>query len=368
MSRGVSLLLRGVFIAAVVLLGVRSVGAADRPGGAAVPPQGLAGPDENGACLTCHGDPTLQVKLKEGDDKSMFVDGGKLGASVHAKLGCTDCHGDIRGKAQGHESAPLRSARQFAIVYSEQCKRCHFANYAKTLDGVHHALSAKGNEKPAVCVDCHGSHDVAPASKPRSRISRTCAKCHERIVEAYSKSVHGKALLDNENPDVPACTDCHRAHDIADPRTSAWRLRMPQICGGCHTNEPMMAKYGLSTKVLSTYLADFHGSTTLLQQAERGAQPVVALCTDCHGIHDIAKTDEPGSKVMQANLTRVCANCHPGATANFRAAWLSHYEPTWKKAPMVYAVKVAYSVLIPFMIVGLVLQIILHLWRVVINR
>ena len=64
----------------------------------------------------------------------------------------------------------------------------------------------------------------------------------------------------------------------------------------------------------------------------------------------------------------LCQRCHQGATANFSAAWLSHYEPSWKKAPMVYGVKVFYAVLIPFMIGGLVLQILLHLWRVVVNR
>jgi hypothetical protein len=35
---------------------------------------------------------------------------------------------------------------------------------------------------------------------------------------------------------------------------------------------------------------------------------------------------------------------------------------------MVYAVRIAYMILIPFMIGGLVLQILLHLWRVVVNR
>jgi hypothetical protein len=35
---------------------------------------------------------------------------------------------------------------------------------------------------------------------------------------------------------------------------------------------------------------------------------------------------------------------------------------------MVYAVTLAYKFLIPFMIGGLVLQVLLHLWRVVVNR
>jgi hypothetical protein len=74
------------------------------------------------------------------------------------------------------------------------------------------------------------------------------------------------------------------------------------------------------------------------------------------------------SNVMKANLVKTCQRCHEGATANFSSAWMSHYEPTLQKAPMVYAVRIGYMVLIPFMIGGLVLQILLHLWRVVVNR
>jgi hypothetical protein len=95
---------------------------------------------------------------------------------------------------------------------------------------------------------------------------------------------------------------------------------------------------------------------------------VVARCTDCHGVHDIQKARDPQSPVIKANLLKTCQQCHAGATGNFPAAWLSHYEPGIHKAPLVYAVKVGYAVLIPFMIGGLGLQILLHLWRLMANR
>ena len=59
-----------------------------------------------------------------------------------------------------------------------------------------------------------------------------------------------------------------------------------------------MKKYGLSTNVMQTYLADFHGMTASLQKP--GARPraarVAALCIDCHGVHDITKVDAPNSR------------------------------------------------------------------------
>jgi hypothetical protein len=58
-----------------------------------------------------------------------------------------------------------------------------------------------------------------------------------------------------------------------------------------------------------------------------------------------------------------CAKCHPTSTPEFPAAWLSHYEPSWTKAPLVHAVRVGYRVLIPVVLGGLLLQIFIHVRR-----
>ena len=109
--------------------------------------------------------------------------------------------------------------------------------------------------------------------------------------------MHGKALAGARPEDVPVCTDCHRSHDVAGPHDQSWLVRTPQLCGKCHADEKRMAPYGLSTDVLRTYLADFHGMTASLSHAaNEGERRVTALCTDCHGVHDIAKTDDPGSR------------------------------------------------------------------------
>jgi predicted CXXCH cytochrome family protein len=327
-------------------------------------------PDEQiDTCMACHGDPSLAVTLPDGEVQRLYVDLEAFRASVHGdRLGCTDCHSDMTEVP--HAAKPFRTKREFAIAYYEQCKRCHFANYTKTVDSVHYAALARGDTTAPVCVDCHGAHDISKPGRPRSAVSRTCAKCHEGVSATYARSVHGKALIEDNNADVPVCTDCHRSHDIAGPREQQWRLDTPALCGSCHTNATLMAKYGLSTNVLQTYLADFHGKTASLQREESAGAGTAfaAVCTDCHGVHDITKVDDPNSKVMRANLVKTCQQCHTGATANFPAAWLSHYEPSLRRAPLVYAVKVFYAIIIPFIMGGLVLQILLHLWRVVVNR
>ena len=325
-------------------------------------------PAEEEDCLGCHSDPEQTYDLPSGEKLSLYLDQELFAKSVHGEtLRCTECHTD---KTSDHATGELKfkTRREVTKAYYEQCKGCHFANYTKTLDGVHFAVMAKGNDKAALCVDCHGAHDISRPGQPRTRISRMCSRCHEDAAGVYAKSVHGRAS--ETSNDVPVCTDCHRAHDIADPRDGALAMRTPEICGRCHTDEKLMTRYGLSTKVVDTYLADFHGMSATFQKGMRKQEGrrLAAVCTDCHGVHDIQKSDDPNSAVMSANLVKTCQKCHPDANESFPKAWLSHYEPTLEKAPIVWAVQLFYKMIIPFMVGGLVLQIALHLWRVVVNR
>jgi predicted CXXCH cytochrome family protein len=325
-------------------------------------------PAEQEDCLGCHTDPDQTFDLAGGEKLSLYVDQEAFARSVHGEtLRCTECHTD---KTSDHADGeiPFKTRRDLTRAYYEQCKGCHFANYTKTLDGVHFAVMAAGNPKSALCVDCHGAHDISRPSQPRTRTSEMCSRCHADEADVYARSVHGRAS--EANPDVPVCTDCHRAHDTTDPRDGALAQRTPDICGRCHTDEKLMSKYGLSTRVVDTYLADFHGMAATLQQGIRKGPGIrlAAVCTDCHGVHDIQKAEDPKSPVIAANLQRTCAKCHEGATESFPRAWLSHYEPTLEKAPIVWAVQLFYRLMIPFMVGGLVLQIALHLWRVVVNR
>ena len=319
-------------------------------------------------CLACHADPALATTTGDGQPLKLHVDGAVFGSSVHAKLACADCHTGMTEIP--HPSRTYRNARDVTLAYSDQCRRCHFDKYTKTLDSVHQAAVARGDRTSPVCVDCHGSHDIRKPAEPRTKLSSTCGRCHEGVAAAYAKSVHGRGLETAAANDVPVCTDCHRAHDIAGPHQQQWDLRTQDMCGGCHANESLMKKYGLSTAVLKTYLSDFHGKTAALRQHQGRTPtgPVVARCTECHGVHNIEKVDSPESPVIKANLVKTCQKCHQDGNENFPGAWLSHYEPSWQKAPLVYGVKVAYAVIIPFMIGGLGLQILLHLWRLMVNR
>jgi hypothetical protein len=118
-----------------------------------------------------------------------------------------------------------------------------------------------------------------------------------------------------------------------------------------------MARYSLSTAVLETYVADFHGSTvTLFQKSRPDQETNKPVCYDCHGVHDIPHTRDPDKGIRtKANLLRTCQQCHPGATGNFPDAWMSHFIPDRERTPTVYWVGWLYKILIPLTVGGMLL-------------
>ena len=321
-----------------------------------------------GGCLDCHNKPGLTMTLSGGEILSVTVNAQGLAASVHGnKLLCGDCHKGITGYP--HPKVEAVTRRAFSVTQYELCKACHFVNYTKTLDSIHYKLQAQGDLKAPLCTDCHGAHDVTVPAQPRKTISTTCSKCHQGVYKEYAASVHGKALITDNNYDVPVCTDCHTAHTIADPLTASFRLQSVELCSNCHGNAKLMDKYSLSTSVVKTYLADFHGkSVALIGEQGKDIWAEQAVCTDCHGVHNIQKVDDASSPVFQQNLSATCQKCHATATANFTGAWLSHYEPTVQQAPLVFFIGWMYKILIPFIVIGFSIHILLDIWRTVTNR
>lgn len=318
-------------------------------------------------CLSCHGQLGVWMALDNGERLLLYVDREVIAASVHGdKLLCTDCHST---STYHRPERSIASAREYSVTRYELCKRCHFDNYTKTLDSIHYEMLAAGDLKAPLCTDCHGAHNVTVPYQPPAKISRTCSMCHETLYEKYVASTHGRALIEEDNYDVPVCTDCHSSHNIHDPRTASFRLESVELCGSCHGDEKLMGKYGISTKVLKSYLEDFHGQTvSLIGKESKDIWAEAAVCTDCHGIHDIISAEDPNSPVMKANLVATCQKCHPDATANFPSAWLSHYEPSLDKAPVVLLVTWSYRILIPFIMLGLSIHVLVDLWRAITNR
>jgi hypothetical protein len=334
---------------------------------------------DNETCLGCHSQPGMAMTLDNGETVSLSVDPAMLAASVHGQeeLACVQCHTDVG--EYPHPTFHAADRRDFNTQLYRACQSCHQSEYEKTLDSVHERARAAGIPEAALCTDCHGSHDTRRLTDPQTQellpeartwIPQTCAKCHSAIYDKYLDSVHGSALIGEGNTDVPTCIDCHGVHDIGDPTTAAFRLASPELCASCHTDSERMAKYGLSTQVLNTYVADFHGTTvTLFEKLSPDAVTNKPVCYDCHGVHDIQRIDDPekGLAVRQNLLVR-CQRCHPEADADFPDAWLSHYIPSADRFPLVFSVNLFYKILIPVTLGGMALLIGLDLSQVIRSR
>jgi hypothetical protein len=320
-------------------------------------------------CLKCHVQ-NLSMQFKDGDTQTLSIDASSLATSVHKSLNCSDCHFGFSNS--NHPRRDFKSRRSFAIANSEVCRRCHYDKYAKAMESIHYMVLSQGNLNSPVCTDCHGAHLILPSGKEKSYITQRCQKCHAEIYATYAKSVHGKALFDEHNQDVPICIDCHLAHNIKNPLTLDYREMIPDMCSNCHANKDIVSKYGLSTDVVKTYLSDFHGITLSFykKQREEFNKParLIAVCTDCHGTHNIISTRNIAPDVVKANLVKRCRQCHKNANGNFPDAWLSHYTPAPDHASMIYIINLIYSIFTPILIAGIILQILLHIWRYAVNR
>ncbi|MBI2913139.1 MAG: cytochrome C [Chloroflexi bacterium] len=338
-----------------------------RPSLESVPVRPDVRQDSNESCLQCHNDPTSSMSFPSGEELPLYVDPQAYGRSAHGDwLDCVDCH--QANRRYPHPLAEVSSQRDYSRGAYELCKRCHFENYSRTMDSIHFQALSEGKADAPICTDCHDPHTMKPFGESRTQTVKTCSSCHEEIYDDYVGSVHGSALIE-ENLDVPDCVTCHGVHNIGEASGSAFRQASVDLCAKCHANKEMMDQYNISSNVIKTYLDDFHGKTVgFYQEQSSQVWPDVAVCTDCHGVHDMKPVDDPQSTVIKENLLSTCRKCHADATANFPSAWLSHYEPSLNKASLVYLVKRYYQILIPLMVGGLALHIILDMWRLARNR
>lgn len=330
----------------------------------------------NESCLECHSDPTLTMPLEDGDIISLFIDPDTYAHSVHGESGyaCVQCHTNLGGYP--HPTFTAENRRDLSLQLYTACERCHSGEYERTLDSAHEQARSQGIEQAAICTDCHGAHNTIRLTDPGTRellpdsrawIPQTCSLCHSAIYEKYLTSVHGAALTEEGNADVPTCIACHGVHDIEDPRTTSFRLKSPLLCADCHTDPELMEQYGLSTDVLETYVADFHGTTvTLFEKQSPDAETNKPVCFDCHGVHDIKRTDDPEKGLqVRENLLARCQTCHPDATADFPDAWMSHYRATPEEHPLVFGVDLFYKILIPLVLGGMGFLVVLDFsWRI----
>ncbi|RMG44584.1 MAG: hypothetical protein D6718_09670 [Acidobacteria bacterium] len=317
-----------------------------------------AGAQEQSSCLTCHQD-------KELFDEEMLQFVRKEAQSVHAAAGlsCHDCHGgnpdpavaDDPGAAmdEGFDGNPYRG-RPARRDIPRFCGRCHSdPDYMRRFrpdarvdqereywTSHHGKLLAKGDERVATCIDCHGAHgirgkDDAESSVYPTRVAETCRSCHadpEHMrgyktadgrplpTDQYARwrqSVHAKALLEKGDLFAPTCNDCHGNHGANPPGIASVAF----VCGQCHGREARLFRASGKHDGFqrhNEFLAEAGGEGCASchepgsPQAQRTDVREFSECVVCHSNHAVLRP----SVAMLAPLPETpCVFCHEGINA-----------------------------------------------------
>ena len=193
------------------------------------------------------------------------------------------------------------------------CLSCHNEPTLTTeVEGKQRSLFVDGSvfhesaHGPLECNDCHGDVKAFPHDPTPKPVA--CETCHADQMQGYLQSVHGKARI-NGNHRAAQCLDCHggNAHAIlpsTDLKSSVHHTNIPQTCGHCHGEQFVMDSGGLNTQQFNSYRQSVHG------RAVAAGSEKAAVCTDCHGSHEILPPGNVKSSIFKFNVPNTCGQCH----------------------------------------------------------
>ncbi len=165
------------------------------------------------------------------------------------------------------------------------------------------------------CVDCHSDVKSSPHETTPAKIS--CAQCHADQQAAYDRSYHAQALNKGDGQ-AATCVSCHGSpHEIlpaSDPNSRVSHANIAATCGTCHSQKYVMEASGHSNQPFLSYEESVHG------RAVAAGSEKAAVCTDCHGSHEILAAGDPKSSIFKFNVPMTCAKCHSGVEHEYSAS------------------------------------------------
>jgi len=346
----------------------------------------LGDPKDSATCISCHGQHDVVEPAKRGvqfcatcHETEVAQYNNSVHGRAHAKLNgdapiCQSCHGTAHEVVASTDAkSPVSKAN-----LPDTCGKCHSnpalaAKYMFAValpveaykQSVHGRAILAGNLNAASCNDCHGVHDILPASDPKSKIwkqnvASTCAQCHKNIFDVYKESIHGKAV-EAGVMDAATCTDCHGEHRIlapGNPESPVSLANVSQVtCSRCHADIQLMGRFNVPESRVSTYQDSYHG------MASNSGQQTVANCASCHGVHNIFRSSDPRSTVNKANLSKTCGKCHPDAGQRFTIGPVHTLPASTGGGRALNFVKAFYLLAIPVILGFMVLHNFLDWWR-----
>ncbi len=93
--------------------------------------------------------------------------------------------------------------------------------------------------KAPVCTDCHTAHAILQPTESEFRMQSTpiCGSCHKDKLSTYHDTFHSQLGSLGGYVETARCWDCHGAHEIlpaSDPRSPINKANLVKTCGKCH--------------------------------------------------------------------------------------------------------------------------------------
>jgi hypothetical protein len=205
----------------------------------------------------------------------------------------------------------MRRAPALAIAFAILC-----ALAALAVAGPMSVLAQPGAVRP-------GAQPPAATSSAAGR----CGVCHPSERVQFERSSHAREGV--------TCVSCHGGNDRSIEQAVAHgsgftgrpkRADNPRLCASCHADQERMRPYDLPVDQHALYQTSGHGRR-LAQGDTR-----VAVCSDCHGAHDILPPTDPASRVFPINLPKTCLGCHGDTTRVIRAGHKADDSHTYLKS------------------------------------
>ncbi len=257
------------------------------------------------SCVTCH----TNLGGNSGEVANEWS------GSIHAQrnVSCADCHGGDPTKATKEEAMSLSAGfvgKPKTVDIPALCASCHSDveamrqydlptdQWTKYQQSVHGKKLAQGDTNVATCFVCHDGHATKAVNDPAAKVyplnvPALCGSCHANAelmkpyniptnqYDLYKKSVHGIALLQNQDLRAPSCATCHGTHGAAPPGFQ----EVSNVCGSCHS------------ATQDYYLQSVHASNV----------PGTPKCVTCHGRYDVTA---PSEAMFEGEGARQCGSCH----------------------------------------------------------
>jgi len=189
-------------------------------------------------CGTCHGNEEAAKQVHAPQVYSMYMDSihgfalTKDGLLVAAN--CSSCHG-----SHGILSAKNPKSKTNRANIPETCGACHSGPLRAFNAGIHGQMLVAGAAEGPDCTSCHTAHQITKVGGTdwQMKTTATCGGCHKEQFGTYHDTFHAQ-VSSLGYQQTARCWDCHGFHEIlpaSDPKSMVAPDQLIRTCGKCHS-------------------------------------------------------------------------------------------------------------------------------------